>query len=94
MEGIKYSHQTRKYITKGGVIRTYDITVPYSVKNVNRPKRQRISLTDEDIKNILEIWDDLDHKTYARCHKSYTQKYGNPITYYKIRECIINHKKK
>ena len=64
MSEIRKSKQTRRYVLADGTIKTRTAYVDYVVKNKNSNRKKRVTLTDEDIVNVMKSWDELKYKNY------------------------------
>ena len=91
MSEIRKSTQTRRYILADGTIKNYTVHVKYSVKNKNS-KHVRIILSDDEITNILKVWDDLTVKNYTEGFNIFKNMYDTKINYNKFRSVVIKHR--
>lgn len=89
---IRISRQPRKYVLADGSIKTCIVNVPYHVKNPDCHKKKGVSvvLTEDETKNILDLWDNTEYPTYAGVSRAYNKKYEKQITYYVLRKCVLS----
>ena len=83
MSEIRKSKQTRRYVLADGTIKTRTAYVDYVVKNKNK-KQIRVILTDEDIINVMKVWDELKYKNYKNTYNEYNKQFDKYIPYAKI----------
>jgi hypothetical protein len=84
MSEIRKSKQTRRYVLADGTIKTRTAYVDYVVKNKNSNRKKRVTLTDEDIVNVMKSWDELKYKNYKNAYTSYNEQFNKYIPYNKI----------
>tara|TARA_R110002096_G_scaffold389069_1_gene583485 strand:+ start:154 stop:432 length:279 start_codon:yes stop_codon:yes gene_type:complete len=84
MSEIRKSKQIRRYVLADGTIKTRTAYVDYVVKNKNSSKKVRVIITDEDIINIMKVWDELKYKNYKNAYNEYNKQFDKYIPYAKI----------